>query len=287
MKQGRLLVALAALPMVLGGCDALDIFKADSLEAPHIKLTGRVVNAATGEPIPVRVPGGAQLRVWHTSWDEDDPLRSPTAMNIHMNTDGSFSSLVYDGKYDLQLLADVGPWVNDTTRIALNITGDTHVDVPVQAYYTIANPSIAFVPPAAGDTTGGRITATFRVAQHVANAPPVELVGLYISTTQFVDQQRRETTVRGSWTYPLVSPPEANPTPAGQASGTPHERVRAQVQTQLDNNETITISLILPSNIRLTRSPALRDMLYARVGVKTTGVPERAYSPVVAVNIVP
>jgi hypothetical protein len=150
-------------------------------------------------------------------------------MDIHLYMDGTFSAMVYSGEYDLQLADNTGPWVSDTTRIPVVINGDTQVDIPVRPYYTIEDENIVFTPPAAGDTTGGRITATFRVGEHVAT-PLVDLVGLYISTTTFVDRNRRDTSLRGSWTYPLINPPASNPTPSGQSANNPHERVRAQIQ---------------------------------------------------------
>jgi hypothetical protein len=271
MNQGKLLVALAALPMVLGGCD---IFAPDSLDPPGITLTGRVMY--NGEPVPVRTPGGTQLRVWHTSWERDDEERQPEAMGISLNTDGSYSAKVYPGEYDIQLLENAGPWVNDTTRIPIVVNGDMQVDIPVQPYYIIADENIVYTPPAAGEANAGRITGTFRVVQGASTAPAVELVGLYVSTTIHVDRTRRETSLQ---VYPA---PAAGQNPPSN----PHERSRAQVQTQLTNNQPITIALTLPENIRLTRSPAPRTTLYARVGVKTTGVAELAYSEVIPISIV-
>ena len=119
MKRGKLLMVLAALPLVFAGCDALDIFKADSIEAPHVKLTGRVM--FNGEPVPVRAPNQTQLRIWHTSWEAGDSLRQPESMGVHLNTDGQYSALIYDGTYEIQLIPDQGPWVNDTTRIPFTV----------------------------------------------------------------------------------------------------------------------------------------------------------------------
>lgn len=274
MKQGRLLIALAALPTVLGGCDMLDIFKADSLEAPGITLTGRVVDE-TGKPVPVRTPGGAQLRMWHNSWDLGNPDRQLDDLPVHLQMDGSYTTKVYAGDYDIQLIPDVGPWVSDTTRIPLVINGDMSLDVPVQPYYTIEDEVFEFIPPAAGDTEStGSIRATFRVRQHPGVTQQLELVGLYINTTTFVDRNRRDNSI-------LKELPE----PAGQGSTHLSERNRAQVQTRVTNNEPITITLRLPESIRETRSPEPRTVLYARVGVKTVAVNELAYSPVNAVDI--
>lgn len=271
MKQARLIIALTSLPMAFAGCD---IFKADVLEAPGVQLTGRVVY--NGQPVPVRVPGGNQLQIWDSSWEKDDPERQPTSMDVHLQMDGSYSAMVYNGEYEIQLIDNSGPWVNDTTRIPIVVSGNTQKDVPVQPYYTIEDANIVFNPPAAGDTeTAGSITATFRVGKHVAT-PQVELVGLYVNTTTFVDRSRRDNSL-------MVQ--TAPPPPPGQSANNPHERSRAQVQTELDNDQPITITLRLPKSILLTRSPDPRTTVYARVGVKTQGVTELAYSDVEAVSI--
>ena len=265
MKRGKLLVLLAALPMAFSGCDALDIFKADSLDAPHVKLTGRVL--FNGEAVPVRAPNATQLRLWHTSWEAGDSLRQPTSMGVHLNADGEYSAMIYGGTYEIQLIENQGPWANDTTRIPFTVTGDSMaVDVPVAPFHTIqGEPNITFTPPAVGDTTGGRITATFSVDQHVTD-PAIELVGLYVNTTVFVDRTKRETSLRGS-----------------------HERVQAELdQAQLDGNQPITIELILPSTIRTSINnpgPTPRTTLNARVGVKAVGWNELAYSKVEPVDI--
>lgn len=275
MKQGRL-IALAALPLLFAGCDMLDIFKADALEAPGIMLKGHVVDE-TGKPIPVRTPGGAQLRMWHTSWDRDNPDRALSQLSVHMNMDGSFSTLVYPGEYDIQLIDNQGPWVNDTTRIPLVINGPrSDLEIPAKPYYTITDEVIEYIPPAPGDTeTTGSIRARFRVKKHPGVTQDVELVGLYISTTQFVDRTRRDNTILAE-----------SPAPPGAAGGQHlSERNRNQILTQLNNNELITITLRLPPSIRLTRSPVERTTLYARAAVKTVAITELAYSPVHEVDI--
>jgi len=277
MKQRKLLVLLAALPMVFAGCDALDIFKADSLDPPAITLTGRVT--FNGQPVPVRAPNATQLRVWQTSYEAGDSLRQPQSMGIHLDMDGNYSAMVYPGTYDIQLIDNQGPWANDTTRIPFTVNGDMSIDVPVKPYYTIAGtPTYTYTRPAAGDTTGGTITATFTVGQHVTT-PLIDLVGLYINTTTFVDRTKRETTLRV----------QTNPAPpAGQVAASPHERTRAQMLTQLNANQPMSITLVLPSTIRTTiNNPGAtpRTKLYARVGVKAVNITELAYSKVVAVDI--
>jgi hypothetical protein len=180
-------------------------------------------------------------------------------MNIHLNMSGDYSAMVYDGEYEIQVVDGSGPWLNDPVRKPVSVRGATQFDIPVQPYYTVQDEIITF-SPSTGPTNGGTITATFRVGQH-NTSQLVERVGVFVNTTTFVDRNRRLTNV------------------------TQHERTAAQIQTQLNANETITISVTLPADIRVTRSPEPRTHVYVRVGVKAVGVTELAYSEVVRLAI--
>jgi hypothetical protein len=90
----------------------------------------------------------------------------------------------------------------------------------------------------------------------------VEWVGVYVGLTTFVDR--------------INSLAIAN---------AQRERLRAQVQTQLDARSPITIAVQLPANIYETQSPARREHVFVRVGVKTVGVTEMLFSPVQKIGI--
>jgi hypothetical protein len=249
MKQGKLILMMA-LPLLAAGCD---IFEVDNMDPPTSFLTGRVV--ANGQPIGVRIPSNtAQLLLWQTDWDVNNPNRIETSIPVHINTGGDFSALLYDGEYEIEVVNGAGPWQNFTTRPSITVNGATSYDLEVQPFYTIDEEVIVYD---ANASANGSIRATFKVDQFVTT-PLVELVGLYVNTTPLVDRNRY--TVRT-------------------------ELPRAQIQTELDNDGTITVTVPLPANIRTTPSPEPRTAVHVRVGVKTVGVTELAYSPVVKVGI--
>lgn len=252
MKQGKLIMTLVALPALMVGCDIFDV---DNMDAPDSMLTGQVLFGA--EPVGVRNPtGSAQILLWQTDWDEDDPNRIESSIPIYLNPSGDFSAMLFDGEYEIEMVNNSGPWQNDATPRSrtVSVRGDTEIDLPVEPYFTIAEENITY---SANPAPGGSITATFKVGQHVTS-PLVDLVGVYVNTTTFVDRTRY--TVRG-------------------------ESSRSAIQTQLDTNGTITVTVNLPANIHLTPSPEPRTSVYVRVGVKPTGLTELAYTQVYKIDI--
>jgi hypothetical protein len=216
-------LASLALACGLAGCD-FGVF--DNYDAPNSLLTGRVVYQ--GAPVGVR-SNGVQLELWQPGYELNQKIP------IHIDQDGSFSAMLFDGDYKLNLLPGNGPWVDVRDTIQVQVRGQTEVEVPVVPYYTIENPSI--------QQSGGAVAATFDLAS-VNTTRDVEYVGLYVSTTAFVD--RTNMSVRT-------------------------ERQRAAIAS-LDD----PISL----SIALTPQLAERGDVYARIGVKTSGVDELLFSPV-------
>jgi hypothetical protein len=92
----------------------------------------------------------------------------------------------------------------------------------------------------------------------VNTSRPIEYVGLYVGVTSFVDRINS------------VSIPPAQ-----------RERTRAQSLPVLNSDGEIMINVNLPATIYQTNSPWRRDFVFVRVGVKTVGVAEMLFSPVV------
>jgi hypothetical protein len=246
MKSSSI-VALAAGVVVLGGCNILEM---DNYAEPTSVISGRVV--FEGQPVGVR-SNGVQLELWQPGFELNQKIP------VHVAQDGSFTAVVFDGNYEINLLANNGPWVSNTTRIPLTLNGTASIDVPVEPFFVIRNEQFAFNP--AGGGPNGTISATFNV-RRVNATRQLEYVGLYIANNNFVDR--------------IAAIPIPNPQ---------RERTGAQVQTQLANNQPITITYQLPANIYLTGSPARRDKIYVRVGAKTLGVAEMLFSPVYEIPI--
>src|SRR5690606_6382073 len=106
--------------------------------------------------------------------------------------------------------------------------------------------------PSVGTT--GAITVTFNV-NGVDTSRAIEYVGVYIGGNYFVDRN-----------LGFVIPNAAR------------ERTAAAIATQLANNEPITITVPPPDDVYQTGSPALREKVYVRVGVKTAGVGEMLFT---------
>jgi len=149
---------------IMGGCAK------DNFEPPKSTLIGRLVY--NGEPIGVR-SGGVAFELWQHGYQ----LFSKIPLNIAQ--DGSFSAVLFDGKYKLVRSVGSGPWLNQTDSIDVELNGNATLDVPVEPYYVIKD--LSFVKE------GVDVKATFTV-QTVNNAKALELVRLYIGPNLILDQ---------------------------------------------------------------------------------------------------
>lgn len=170
MKQMRRVVALLA-PVAIGawlsGCD-LRAF--DNYDPPGSLLTGRVVYQGT--PVGVR-SNGVQLELWQPGFELNEKIP------VHVAQDGSFSAMLFDGDYKLNLLAGNGPWLDSQDTVRINVRGRTEIEVPVTPYYVVDNLAV--------QRAGDAVTAAFDVGV-VQSSRAVEYVGLYLSNTAFVDR---------------------------------------------------------------------------------------------------
>lgn len=249
MRHLRMASWIAAGVLSFGGLGACDgITALDNREAPSSTLTGRVVY--NGEPVGVR-HHGVELELWEPAYEERFGQR--VKIPVYVAQDGSFTATLFDGTYQLNKLANNGPWQNSTDTTLIELNGRAEVEVAVTPYYTIEDVGFTRGAPTA-EVPGGSISATFRVGT-IDTSRDLEFVALYIGTTSFVDR------ING-----LSIPDEER------------ELAGAAVQPQLDANEHITISVNLPETIYQSNSPWVRDFVYARVGVKTEGVAELLYT---------
>ena len=199
-----------------------------------------------GVPVQLRT-GGVELELWEPAFGSREKIP------IYVGQDGTFSAIVFDGDYRLNTIANNGPWLNRTDTLEISVRGDTQVDVTVQPYYVVQNPQITYN---ASGGPGGSVTATFNVST-VNPGRALEFVGLYVGTTSFVDRINR-----------LVQ----------------LERPRAQLPTDW-MTAPISLTVALPENVRVTQSPDPREHVFVRVGVKSTGLAEMIFSPLVKLPI--
>ena len=155
--------SLLAATVLLAGCTK------DNYEPPQSTLTGRVVY--NNQPVGVRT-NGVQLELWQRGY------QLFTKIPVYVGQDGSFSATLFDGDYKLVRLRGNGPWVDNTDTINVAVRGAVAIDVPVQPYYVISNPTV--------QRSGATLSATCSVTQAAAGRA-IERVTLYVGTTQFVD----------------------------------------------------------------------------------------------------
>jgi hypothetical protein len=216
-------LASLAIVVSLAGCD-FGVF--DNYDAPNATLTGRVVYQ--GNPIGVR-SNGVQLELRQPGYELDEEIL------VYVGQDGTFSASLFDGDYLLTLTPGEGPWVDNSDTIRVQVRGQAQVDVPVVPYYTISNPAIGH--------SGGSIEATFNV-ESVNTTREVEYVGLYVSTTTFVD------------------------------------RNNMAVRTEMPRSAISSLDAPIELSVSLSAALAQRSDVYVRIGVKTSGVAELLFSPV-------
>lgn len=221
----RSLISLSSLALAaaVGACD-FGVF--DNYEEPDALLSGRVVHA--GSPVGVR-SNGVQLELWQPGYELNQKIP------IYVDQDGSFSAMLFDGDYELTLLPGNGPWVDIRDTIRVQVRGQTEVEVPVVPYYTVENASI--------QQSGGVVSATFDIGA-VDTSREVEYVGLYVSTTGFVD------------------------------------RTNMSVRTERPRSEIASLDDPVALSVELTEALAARADVHARIGIKTAGVDELLFSPV-------
>jgi hypothetical protein len=229
-----LLTTLAAA--LLSGCDG--ITSMDNFDPPGSTLTGRVVYQGT--PIGVR-NAGVELELWQPGPEFELNTKIP----VYVAQDGTFSALLFDGNYEINLLPG-GPWVTNTTRTTFELRGSMVLDVPVVPYYTVMNESIV--------NNNDVIQGTFTVGQVSTTGCPLQRVGVYVNTTTIVDRTHQVVRAELSGGAVNLSAP-------------------------------VNVSVALPSNIRLTPSPEPRTAVFARIGVQSTCSGEMAYSQVQKIDI--
>ncbi|MGF7217209.1 hypothetical protein GGR92_003382 [Spirosoma lacussanchae] len=156
-------IGLLAALTLLAGCAK------DNFEPPTSTITGRVIY--DNQPVGVRT-NGVQLELWQPGF------QLFTKIPVYIAQDGTFSATVFDGDYKLVRLRGNGPWVDNTDTIPVQVRGAAQIDVPVQPFFVIRNPTM--------QKSGTSLTATATVAQVVAGRA-IERATLYVSTTQYVD----------------------------------------------------------------------------------------------------
>jgi len=152
----------AILLLLLFSCEK------DNFSAPESMLSGKITY--NDESIGVR-SNALQLELWQHGY------QNFTKIPVHIDQDGTFSAMLFDGNYKLVRM-NGAPWENNTDSIDVVVKGNTVVDVPVVPYFTISN--------AAYSRNAKQITATFTV-NRVSNQRELRAVRLFLGRTIITD----------------------------------------------------------------------------------------------------
>jgi len=136
-------------------------------------LSGRLVY--DGEPVGVR-QGLSVLHIFEPGWQTYEPI------NVIVKQDGTFSSLLFQGHYNLVPIAGTGPFiVHDTDTVNVAITASlTTIDIPVVPYFITSNEQIK--------KEGSTLTTVFNIEKIVQTAS-LDKVGVFIGETMLVDDK--------------------------------------------------------------------------------------------------
>ncbi len=146
----------------------------DNFEEPKSTLSGRIVY--NNEALGLR-SNGVELELWQRGYDLFQKIP------VYVAQDGTFSAVVFDGDYKMTLVRGNGPWMDQTDSIDVQVRGSQMIDVEVQPYYAINNPSFTI--------SGSSITATFTL-EDTDSGRDLEFAAIYMGRTSLTDAVRNE-----------------------------------------------------------------------------------------------
>lgn len=237
----RIMRRLTALASTLLACTLLlSACDYDNYDAPQSRLEGVVMYQ--GEPVGVR-----QNAINLELWEEGYELRDNIPVNVHQ--DGTFAAQLFDGQY--QLVRKSGPWVTNTDSIRIEVNGNNvqvnSGNAQVSDDGTLQVPVTPYfvIRNADFSLNGSTVTANFDVEQVVDERTLQEVV-LLVNSTRLVGDTGSGNIARAA-------------RPAGE----------------LDGMSGIELSVDLTDE-----QMANQSSVFARVAVRTQGVPDMYYSQV-------
>ena len=143
----RILVILSiCLAFVLTSCNP----EIDNYKAPSETLTGRVIDAVTGQPILTEQPNGFQIRYKEIGYRTDSPDQF-----FWGKADGTFNhSKLFANTYEVTPVN--GPFVQPETK-TVEIKGITTMEFIVTPYLNVTEPTVSL--------SGDILTVTFKITR--------------------------------------------------------------------------------------------------------------------------
>lgn len=141
---------------------ALCACELDNYEFPDAELSGRIIDAETGELVEQDIIRGTNIEITEHGYDPVSP------QYLIVKNDGTYAnSLLFSNMYTVQPVR--GNFIPVEPQ-DINISGKTELDFEVVPYIRVKDASIT--------KTGNSVIATFKLEQNVVNN--VRKVGLYV-----------------------------------------------------------------------------------------------------------
>lgn len=168
MKNINSLILILGLFLVTG-CEL------DNFDEPKSEFKGRFVYE--GEALQLRGTAYDNDCMMY-AYQEGPEYEDRGAINLFVNSDGEFNSLMYNGFYKIVLRQDRGPWIPRKDTIEVNIKGNQILDVEVTPYFLIKDTEI--------DSQNKVVKVKCKINQVVETAS-IDRAVIYISKTKLVD----------------------------------------------------------------------------------------------------
>src|SRR5690606_8757374 len=120
---------------------------------------------------------GVELELWQRGYDLFQKIP------VYVAQDGTFSAVVFDGDYKMTLIRGNGPWLDRTDSIDVQVRGSQMIDVEVQPFYAINNPSIT--------VNGSSLSVTFAL-EDSGSGRNLEYAAIFMGRTSLTDAVRNE-----------------------------------------------------------------------------------------------
>ena len=168
MKNINSLILILGLFLVTG-CEL------DNFDEPKSEFKGRFVYE--GEALQLRGTAYDNDCMMY-AYQEGPEYENRGAINLFVNSDGEFNSLMYDGFYKIVLRQDRGPWIPRQDTIEVNIKGNQILDVEVTPYFLIKDTKIDFQ---------NKVVKVKCKINQVVETASIDRAMIYISKTKLVD----------------------------------------------------------------------------------------------------
>jgi hypothetical protein len=220
--------------------------KKDNYDPPSSTLSGHI----TYQGVPINISSkDVTFELWEPGWGKNG------AITVNVKEDGSYSALLFDGNYKLVIPPSQGPFrsitnaetKNDTMLLTVN--GSRDMDIEVMPYYMVRDAKLEL-------SGADVVNASFRLEKIITdvNARNVETVFLYLNQTQFVD-------------------------------GTNYIARTSLAGGDITDPANVSLHVNVPDVISGNGATGDQDYVFARIGIKISGIEDLLFSEVQQINL--